>query len=192
MSCRICSRQFAGRWGLHRHLAKHGVRAFEYYLADPQARAELLQNLLSETEADGDCRLWRGLTDDGGYGRVRVQGASTDAAHHIACWCVTGEMFDGLYVLHACDRPACIAPVHVSWGTPTANALEREERGRGGARRRIATKLCYEQALEIRQRHANGEGRLVLAPAYGVTPACIDHVVAQRTWVSPDGGRWAP
>lgn len=171
---------------MHRHLATHGILAFDYYQLHVEARADLLASLMIETKAQGACRLWTGLADEGGYGRVRVAGAPTGAAHRIALWAATGDMLPGLYVLHSCDTPACINPDHLSWGTPTANAIEREERGRGGARRRVATKLCHEDALEIRRRHADGESRGDLAAAFGVTASCVDHVTAGRTWKAAD------
>lgn len=65
-----------------------------------------------------------------------------DVLHQIALYefgqCPPGKGF----VLHSCDRPECINPEHLRWGSQAENMRDKQERGRAGhtevARRKIA------------------------------------------------------
>lgn len=70
--------------------------------------------------------LWR---DKDGYpilcvGRRRLR--ANRIAHHV--W--NGPIPAGALVLHACDNPPCARPDHLSAGTASRNALDREEKRR--------------------------------------------------------------
>ena len=79
------------------------------------------------------CWEWKGhriSNGEYGYGTA-VIGGLRGYAHRIAWLLSGGTLRRGKWVLHSCDNPPCINPAHLSDGTPTENARDRERKGRG-------------------------------------------------------------
>jgi hypothetical protein len=75
------------------------------------------------------CLDWPFAKHEKGYGQLKVQGATRKVTHLVL------EMSGrprpaGLHALHSCDRPSCINPTHLSWGTNAENQRQKAERGR--------------------------------------------------------------
>lgn len=85
------------------------------------------------------CWLWtgaikrsapaKGAGDNGGYGHFRV-GDRILRAHKVAWALLRGAIGAGLYLLHSCDRRACVNPDHLRAGTHDENMAERSARHR--------------------------------------------------------------
>ena len=74
------------------------------------------------------CWLWTAHTIMG-YGRFVGCGASTMA--HRAAWIIyVGPIPDGISVLHRCDTPECVNPLHLFLGTYTDNVRDAIKKGR--------------------------------------------------------------
>lgn len=88
-------------------------------------------------EASG-CIPWTLRLDEWGYGTL-CDGKKTHLAHRVSFACFVGEIPRGMLVLHRCDNPKCINPVHLFLGTHRDNAIDREQklRGRYSKKRRI-------------------------------------------------------
>ncbi len=76
------------------------------------------------------CLLWQGAVNEKGYGvvwwrnhRRRVHRVMFELAHG-------RPPRKGLEVMHSCDNPACAEPSHLSEGTTTDNAQDRQRKGR--------------------------------------------------------------
>lgn len=72
----------------------------------------------------GDCVLWTGFTDRGGYGILRVPGG-TEFAHRFSWERENGPIPDGMRVDHICHNPTCVNPEHLRLATHTENAWNR-------------------------------------------------------------------
>ena len=76
------------------------------------------------------CLEWRGLLDEDGYGRVKVN--NTDTRIHRAFY----ELFYGTrlttqdVLLHECDNPKCFNPHHLRKGTQAENIKDMDDKGR--------------------------------------------------------------
>ncbi len=77
----------------------------------------------------GDCNVWTGHRNAGGYGQIQVNGRPR-AAHRIAYELAHGPIADGLVVRHTCDNPPCIRVDHLIIGTVADNNRDKAERGR--------------------------------------------------------------
>lgn len=91
-----------------------------------------------KVNTDGDCWLWTGTIDAGGYGRLKYKGANL-RAHRVAYEVAVGPIPDGLTIDHVCHNRdscsggktcphrRCVNPDHL---TP-ATAVENMKRGHG-------------------------------------------------------------
>lgn len=79
---------------------------------------EWLKSLLTE-DSDGGCRDWP-FGESKNYGRTTIDG-KTMTASRASLILSTGIDPEGLFCRHSCHRPICVAPWHLSWGTPDDN-----------------------------------------------------------------------
>ncbi len=132
----------------------------------------------------GDCLIWTGAVDKNGYGLFQIESRRTIRAHRWAHESATGET--PKYVLHACDTPPCVNPLHLSSGTARQNSADRDSRGRGASgERHYAAKLSDEQVAEMRTRHAAGESAYALHKAYAISYSQAKAIIAGRKRRSP-------
>ena len=76
--------------------------------------------LAARTKRTGDCAVWTGATNNGGYGLILVDGASR-AAHRVAWELANGPIPDGLFIDHACWNRACVNVEHLRLATRQQN-----------------------------------------------------------------------
>lgn len=57
--------------------------------------------------------------------------------HHVATWVMIAKAgrAPGMEPCHSCDRPECVSPDHLRWGTHQENMQEMGDRQRAGAAR---------------------------------------------------------
>lgn len=77
---------------------------------------------------NGDCILWQGATQGGGYGIARVNGKPV-LAHRLAYENNVGPIPPGMHIDHLCRTPLCVNHDHLEAVTPRENTL-RGLRGR--------------------------------------------------------------
>lgn len=89
--------------------------------------------------ADGPlaCWEWRGHRNAKGYARFSVSGRRPrqQAAHRLSWELAHGAIPERLLVLHHCDNPPCVNPVHLFLGTASDNARDMIAKGRGWSQR---------------------------------------------------------
>lgn len=98
-----------------------------------------------------ECWEWQGHRDKDGYGRLRFR-YKEYGAHRAAYELEFGAIPNGLIVLHTCDNPCCCNPNHLVLGTYHANAVDRDNKGRGSGpygERNGNAKLTNEQVKMI-------------------------------------------
>lgn len=135
MADRICSvdgcdRPFRCKGMCNMHYLRqraHGSPQVAHYLAT-QKMAWLEEVALSSGEG---CRDWPWGTRRGGYGRLVVDGLEVAATHVVLERSGRPRPpAPGDYALHSCDRPICVAPWHLRWGTAAQNSADMVRRGR--------------------------------------------------------------
>lgn len=134
------------------------------------------------------CWVWTGPFDGSGYGmfsweRQSKTGGRTAAqrAHRFAFEKFLGATIpESLVVMHACDAPQCVNPMHLSLGTIDCNMADRNRKGRQARGERAwRSRLTADQVLEIR---ASTEIATRLATRYGVSLPVIYNIRARRIW----------
>ena len=141
------------------------------------------QRLLASIErGKHGCWLWtKGVTKKG-YGRLRVDGM-VSLAHRVSYLYFTGDIPDGLHVLHNCDTPACINPSHLFLGTNDENILDRQNKDRQAKGTSIGiSKLNELQVKAIRVWLNKGYTTYLLKDVFKVSKTTIQNIKSCKTW----------
>ncbi len=94
-----------------------------------------LERILQQSMPMSDgCRIWCGKLNQHGYGVCKVGGKPV-RAHRAVYFHLNSEADQSLVVMHTCDVPSCVNPVHLQLGTVRDNMLDMVSKGRhnGGA-----------------------------------------------------------
>lgn len=130
------------------------------------------------------CWPWLGGKDRQGYGIATFLGKSRRAPR-IAYFLHFGK-WPSDDVLHSCDNPVCVNPLHLFNGTNADNVADRVAKGREGDRRgerNGQARLSAVQVFEIRRRYAfERTTAKQFAAEYGVSVPAIYKVLSGRTW----------
>lgn len=189
LMCRCCGRMLSSSNGLHAHLrGKHGLSAMEYY---SKYRDVLRDRILEHTKVvqvvDGmtACWEWTGLRSRRGYGRMRVAGGPTSAAHRYAMFVRIGTLDDET-ARHRCDNPPCCNPEHLEPGSQLENVADRNERGRTATGNRTRSgQLTDEQVVAIRFRAEYlQESYRSIAEDYPIQIEAVRRVVLGTTYTN--------
>jgi hypothetical protein len=93
-------------------------------------RAEGKRLFWQTMERSGDCLLWTGAKNPGGYGVAFLAEHGTTGAHRMSWILSHGPIPGGLFVLHKCDTPLCCNPDHLFLGTHADNMKDKASKGR--------------------------------------------------------------
>ncbi len=88
-----------------------------------------LLTMYSTPDVTTGCILWTGRTRKKGYGVMQVAGKAL-SSHRVAYELEYGPIPEGLHILHKCDTPACINPLHLFAGTNAENIKDKQAKGR--------------------------------------------------------------
>lgn len=93
----------------------------------------------------------------------------------------------GNHALHSCDRPICVNPRHLRWGTDKENKRDMVERGRDNHRGALGERnshavLTEDKVRAIRAERADGAKETEVAARYGISPQAVGHITRRETW----------
>ncbi len=140
------------------------------------------------------CWNWTaGLTDNGSiehrYGKfnVRRDGKQRTVRAHRYVWeMVNGPIPEDLVVMHLCDNPKCVNPIHLAVGTQLENMDDMSLKGRSTS---VGVKRVPRTiALRIRQDRAYGLTMLQLAKRYNISGTTIRAICNGRWNPQPENG----
>ncbi len=139
---------------------------------------------LGKKEPTG-CIPWTGKRNRRGYGQISGDnGRKSLVASRVSYELFVGPIPDDLFVLHRCDNPPCVNPVHLFLGTCQDNKDDsiRKNRHVHGATQWKA-KLNDDLVREIRTKYAaGGYTYKSLAKEYGVSAGSIAFIIRGVTW----------
>ena len=160
------------------------------------ADIEIFWSFVDKSMGETACWLWVGKTTPDGYGYTSFDG-KTWMTHRLSYHLCTHKIARGKKILHTCDTPPCVQPLHLWPGTQVENVADmdaKERRGtikgqRVGERHPLA-KLTDAQVREIRERYlAGGVMQKDLAREYGVVDSAISHIIRGKRFGGPNISR---
>lgn len=141
---------------------------------------------LAQRPSDGACVDWPWNLSSSGYPQsMRFPGGLVPVTH-LLMEILGNPRPPGLSILHSCDRPPCLAPWHLRWGTHIENMIDRQVRGRASGARgenHPRAKLTWTKVAQIRAAVDAGESMRSQARIHGVSEATIAQVIHHETWV---------
>lgn len=127
------------------------------------------------------CWLWTGGHTGAGYGAFSLTHDKTILAHRYSWILANGEIPDGLEVLHQCDNPPCINPMHLFLGTQSENMTDMASKGRQPGK-----KLTIDQIRAIRLLRSQGAILKRIAKQFGVSIATVSKIAKLEIWRAID------
>lgn len=88
-------------------------------------RVDPVTRFAERVDTSGDCWIWQGCCNWGGYGRFH-DGTREVGAHRFSWAAFVGPIPDGLHIDHLCKQRKCVNPDHLEPVTPQINTLRSE------------------------------------------------------------------
>lgn len=158
-------------------------------------------------KTNDECWVWRNRCAPNGYGRIAYRGH--DRGAHIVSLMLHGiDVPSGCVVMHICDNPPCVNPMHLKVATQAENRRDCAKKGRAATgdangmrkypeRSHFNTaqswrhakgedhgmaKLTDKQCDEIRNAYTGKHGDCTrLAKAYGISRVHISRIVQNKS-----------
>jgi len=133
------------------------------------------------------CWDWRGPlnTTGGGYGIIRFNTQKRVLAHRVSHDIFVGPV--GMFnVLHSCDRPICVQPLHLRVGTQSDNVRDAVERDRwvpaAAHSRGEEHGLAKLTESDVRIILSRPLPQRELAARFGISRSTVQQIQSGKTW----------
>jgi hypothetical protein len=147
-----------------------------------------LQDIFARCEPDEDgCIIWQKALKSDGYGSLCID-QKRYTAHRWVAQLIYGPPEKGQVVMHSCDKPACVNPDHLRYGTQQENIADMRSKGRGfvpinKGDTHTQAKLSESKVREIRYLLDSGLFlQREIASRFGVNQSVISAIHNKRTW----------
>jgi len=145
----------------------------------------MMERFWSKVEKTDGCWIWTGARRNG-YGAFLItnQGRKRVVyAHRLSFELVHGAIPKGLYVLHHCDNPVCVNPIHLFLGTQSDNLKDAGAKGRMArvGESNPFSKLTWPQVESMRDLAKNLSTRK-LASIFGIDHGHVARILRGERW----------
>ena len=88
----------------------------------------IMQRFMDNVAMAPGCWEWHGPMSECNYGRFFYKGRNWKA-HRVAYELMVGPIPEGMFILHSCDNPKCVNPLHLRPGTAADNMADAKSKG---------------------------------------------------------------
>lgn len=153
----------------------------------PKPKRTELERFMVNVDIAPGCWHWHGPMNETGYGRFYFRGKNWKA-HRVAYELMIGQIppsdysVHGTMILHSCDNPRCVNPLHLKIGNAATNMIDAQAKGRlrGNGR----NKLDAEKVRSIRERIQSGVPQKDIAAEFGIVTATVSSIATRKIWKS--------
>jgi len=135
---------------------------------------------------ENDCWEWLASCHPYGYGQIEIGtgGYKRPYLAHRISWIIhNGEIPVGLCILHKCDNPSCVNPVHLFLGTKADNTHDMINKGRmSRGEKHPGAKLTPTDVKEIRQLRTQGVRAILISEIYNINRDYVYEIARKETW----------
>ena len=136
---------------------------------------------------ENGCMIYIGAKNHYGYG-IFYDRTRQIRAHRFSYERHLGKIPNGLFVMHSCDNPQCVAPEHLSVGTHQDNMNDCKRKSRNyliparyGHDSNLS-KLKEKDVIEIRKQLEMGLSIKNIANRFNVTTQNIKYIKIKKIW----------
>lgn len=131
-----------------------------------------------------ECWIWIGSPSGNGYGQLRFEGV-TYRSNVLSYLINKGNIPARMYICHTCDNPICVNPNHLFVGTPSDNAKDRQQKGRGrpmDGENNSNNRFTKESIIQMRSMFQKGYLCNEIAHIFDTNPEYVRNVVKRKVW----------
>ena len=139
-------------------------------------RSDIYKRFFSKVNKTQDCWEWQSTIKKDGYGSFHFNGRQ-EQAHRVSYILNTGEIPEGMKILHKCDNRKCVNPDHLFIGTLVDNVKDMDSKQRRGTR----SKLTYDDVEQIKKLLADRYSQVVIGKMFGVCQNVISKIKLKKT-----------
>lgn len=123
------------------------------------------------------CWEWLGPRRGSGYGEFSLH-KKNHLAHRVM-WALTFGESPKQHVLHRCDNPGCVNPLHLMDGSQSDNMRDKIIKGRHRSKSKTGGKLIPEQVRAIR---ADPRPQSAIAKDFGISQVMVSCIKRGASW----------
>ena len=129
------------------------------------------------------CHWWTAYTDSKGYGTFRGK-SEKQRAHRVAYELYNGPIPKGLLVLHKCDNPSCVNPVHLFLGTQADNMKDMCDKGRQNKTKGEHANGSKLTDIEVRKikKFKKTISYVEMAKIFGTSKSHLHRILTNQSW----------
>lgn len=177
---------------LNRRPLRSLISAIEAHRARPHLRnrrsAPISERFWSKVQKGHGCWIWRGSSNNKGYGMFAAVKQYPLLAHRVAWELSFGPIPEGSCVLHSCDTRLCVRPDHLWLGSQTENLADMRGKGRGftdfhrRGTEHPMSRLTDDAVVSIVSMRRDGKTLSEVAARFGIVKGTVSHIMSGNTW----------
>ena len=126
------------------------------------------------------CWLWTGSGER--YGKFFPTRKKAELAHRFSWEIYNGVIPTGFCVLHHCDVPLCVNPIHLFLGTNKDNTHDCIRKNRFAIRRGQANPLSKLSDNDVRSIRMAVGTQEDIAKRFGISQGIVSYIVNRKSW----------
>lgn len=142
-----------------------------------------IERFMSHVDKQSDgCWRWKACCLPNGYGQFShsKRGESHELAHRASYRLFISETVPNLDVMHSCDHPYCVNPLHLRLGTRTDNMQDAKKKGRTARGIKHGRSKLAEKDIRLIMELDLSQSKI--AKVMGISQSHVSNILAGKKW----------